>query len=69
MFDMEIGEVYSVNQEVPEHGETPKKTLEKFMTSEDVTLLLHSPDATGNECRIDLLALPLFRKKLANRPK
>jgi hypothetical protein len=31
-----------MNQEVPEHGETPKKTSDKFMTSEDVTLL-HSP--------------------------
>jgi hypothetical protein len=25
MFDIEIQEVYSLNQEVPEHGETPKK--------------------------------------------
>jgi hypothetical protein len=25
MFDIEIREVYSVNQEVPENGETPKK--------------------------------------------
>jgi len=25
MFDLEIQEVYSVDQEVPEHGETPKK--------------------------------------------
>jgi hypothetical protein len=25
MFDIEISEVYSLNQEVPEHGETPKK--------------------------------------------
>ena len=25
MFDIEIWEVYSLNQEVPEHRETPKK--------------------------------------------
>jgi hypothetical protein len=27
MFDTQIWEVYSVTQEVPEHGETPKKYL------------------------------------------
>jgi hypothetical protein len=27
-----------MNQGVPEHGETPKETLDKFMTSEDLTL-------------------------------
>jgi hypothetical protein len=32
-----------MNQGVPEHGETSKKTSEKFMTSEDVTLL-HFPN-------------------------
>jgi hypothetical protein len=35
MFDIEIGEVYSVNQETPEHGETPGKKSQR-MASEDV---------------------------------
>jgi hypothetical protein len=43
-----------MNQGVPEHGETPKETLDKFMTSEravaQITLasIIHSSYKHGN---------------------
>jgi hypothetical protein len=43
MFDTTIREVYSLDQEVAKYGEIPKKTSDKFMTSEDVTLLHFTP--------------------------
>jgi hypothetical protein len=39
--------VYFLNQEVPEHGGDTEKTSDKFMTSEDVTLL-HSKRRSRN---------------------
>ena len=42
MFDIEIGEVYFVNQGVPVPRGDTEKTSDKFMTSEDVPLLMSS---------------------------
>jgi hypothetical protein len=41
MFDIEIGEVYSLNQEVPNTGRHRKRS-DKFIAPEDITLL-HDP--------------------------
>ena len=38
MFDIEIREVYSLNQEVSEHVGEAETTSENFMPSEDVIL-------------------------------